>query len=146
MCCLGNNHVLDWSQPGLLETLDALHGAGIQTAGAGRNAAEAEWPAVVAVPQAQPSGRILVWAVGNESSGVPFTWAATHSRPGVFYVDLSEGDAEHLGSLIAAEKQPGDVAVVSVHWGSNWGFPVPRSQQQFAHVLIDKGELCALLP
>ena len=36
-------------------------------------------------------------------------------------------------------KQPGDIAIVSVHWGSNWGYAVPRAQVRFAHWLIDSG-------
>jgi poly-gamma-glutamate capsule biosynthesis protein CapA/YwtB (metallophosphatase superfamily) len=28
---------------------------------------------------------------------------------------------------------------VSVHWGSNWGYAVPRAQVRFAHRLIDSG-------
>lgn len=32
-CVLANNHTLDWGIEGLIETLDALHGAGIQTSG-----------------------------------------------------------------------------------------------------------------
>jgi poly-gamma-glutamate synthesis protein (capsule biosynthesis protein) len=29
--------------------------------------------------------------------------------------------------------------VVSIHWGSNWGYDVPRRQVRFAHRLIDQG-------
>jgi poly-gamma-glutamate capsule biosynthesis protein CapA/YwtB (metallophosphatase superfamily) len=49
-CVLANNHVLDWGYAGLAETLDTLHAAGIQTAGAGRNVREARAPAAVAAP------------------------------------------------------------------------------------------------
>ena len=28
---------------------------------------------------------------------------------------------------------------MSVHWGSNWGYDVPRAQVRFAHRLIDSG-------
>jgi hypothetical protein len=28
VCCLANNHVLDWKEKGLVQTLDVLHGAG----------------------------------------------------------------------------------------------------------------------
>jgi poly-gamma-glutamate capsule biosynthesis protein CapA/YwtB (metallophosphatase superfamily) len=34
-------------------------------------------------------------------------------------------------------RQPGDVILVSIHWGSNWGYEVADAQQQFAHALID---------
>ena len=36
-CVLANNHVLDWGPSGLLETLDSLRGAGLRTAGAGKD-------------------------------------------------------------------------------------------------------------
>ena len=38
-----------------------------------------------------------------------------------------------------ALKRPGDVAIVSVHWGSNWGYDVDSSHVRFAHRLIDAG-------
>src|SRR5262245_35993372 len=45
-CTLANNHVLDWGEAGLLETLDVLERAGIRTAGAGRDEATAQAPAI----------------------------------------------------------------------------------------------------
>ncbi|MFD0803408.1 CapA family protein, partial [Streptomonospora algeriensis] len=36
-CALANNHVLDFGRTGLAETLDALDGAGLRAAGAGRD-------------------------------------------------------------------------------------------------------------
>jgi poly-gamma-glutamate synthesis protein (capsule biosynthesis protein) len=30
------------------------------------------------------------------------------------------------------------VVVASIHWGGNWGYPVPRAQRRFARALIDK--------
>ena len=36
-------------------------------------------------------------------------------------------------------RQPGDIVVVSVHWGSNWGYQVDADQVRFAHRLIDGG-------
>ena len=46
-CVLSNNHVLDWGEAGLLDTLAAVKGAGIQTAGAGCNLLEASRPAII---------------------------------------------------------------------------------------------------
>ena len=28
--------------------------------------------------------------------------------------------------------------MASIHWGGNWGYEVPRDQQEFAHLLIDE--------
>ena len=37
-----------------------------------------------------------------------------------------------------ALKRPGDLIVVSIHWGSNWGYHIPDEQKIFARALIDK--------
>jgi poly-gamma-glutamate synthesis protein (capsule biosynthesis protein) len=136
-CVLANNHVLDWGVRGLEETLDTLRGAGLRTAGAGRCAAEAEAPAVL---EAGGKGRVLVFACGLESSGVPAGWAAGEGRPGVsFLPDLSAASAARLCARVLAHKRGGDLAVVSLHWGPNWGYAVEHEQREFAHRLIDAG-------
>jgi hypothetical protein len=86
------------------------------------------------------SGRLLVWAVGHRSSGVPQEWAAGHGRPGVALTELTPEGAQRIVARVRAAKRPGDTAVVSIHWGSNWGFGVPIEQRRFAHALIDGGE------
>ncbi|KUO14992.1 CapA family protein [Streptomyces dysideae] len=137
VCVLANNHVLDFGRAGLTETLDTLHRAGLRTAGAGRNAAEAYEP--VAVP-VRTGGRVLVFALGATSSGVPSGWAATADLPGVAHLpELSPGTAAAVVRDVQRVKRAGDIAVVSVHWGSNWGYLVPRDQRHFAHALVDGG-------
>lgn len=134
-CVLANNHVLDWGRSGLLETLHTLHGAGIRTAGAGRDDAEAAAPALIELPG---RGRVLVFAFGMESSGVPRNWAAGKGRPGVnFLIDLSAQTADAIARQVDAAKRAGDLVVASIHWGPNWGFAIPREQRDFAHRLID---------
>lgn len=137
VCVLANNHVLDFGLPGLLETLDTLERAGLRTAGAGRNAEEAHAPATVALPG---GGRVLVFALGAASSGIPSSWAARADRPGVAYVpELSPREAEAVVERVRRVARDGDIVVVSVHWGSNWGYRVPRDQVSFAHALVDGG-------
>jgi poly-gamma-glutamate synthesis protein (capsule biosynthesis protein) len=137
VCTLANNHVLDYGAAGLCETLDTLARAGIKTAGAGRNLAEAQAPARVDLPG---GGRVSLVAVGSETSGVYASWAATESAPGVDVIaDLSETSARALAERIRSTIEDRDLAVVSIHWGSNWGYQVPASHVQFAHALIDGG-------
>lgn len=137
VCVLANNHVMDFGRAGLEETLDALHQAGLRVAGAGRNADEAHAPAAVPVPS---GGRVLVFALGARSSGVPSDWAATADRSGVAYVpELTLTAADAVVRRVRQVKRAGDVVVVSVHWGSNWGYLVPREQRRFAHALVDGG-------
>lgn len=117
-CVVTNNHVLDWEPRGLAETIATLEGAGIRHVGAGRNGIEAEAPAVLAVPD---KGRVIVYAVGVESSGVSPAWAAGPRRPGInVLADLSPEAADHLAATALRHRQHGDVAL-SVHWGHNWG-------------------------
>ncbi|GAB2886924.1 CapA family protein [Streptomyces deserti] len=137
VCVLANNHVLDFGPPGLLETLDTLAGAGLRTAGAGRDADEAHAPAAVPLPGGV---RMLVFALGAASSGVPSDWAATRDRPGVAYLpELSLWEADAVVERVRRARRPGDLVVVSVHWGSNWGYRVSRDQVRFAHALVDGG-------
>lgn len=137
VCVLANNHVLDFGRPGLLETLDALAGAGIATAGAGRDRDEAWRPATVAVRR---GGRVHVLACAMPSSGVPRSWAATAGRAGVAYVPGPSGAAAgEIVARIGRIRRPGDVVVVSVHWGSNWGYEIGADQTAFAHALVDGG-------
>lgn len=136
-CVLANNHVKDWGEAGLNETLVSLKGAGILTAGAGPTLSEAVKPAILTV---KPGSRILVFAVGLESSGIPPDWAATPELAGIRLLpDLSRETAELLAAEMLSQKRLGDIAVLSVHWGSNWGYGVAAEQQAFAHALIDLG-------
>jgi poly-gamma-glutamate synthesis protein (capsule biosynthesis protein) len=137
VCALANNHVLDYGQAGLLETLETLERAGVQAVGAGRTLEEARRAAMV---DRADGGRILIIACGTESSGIPPDWAATEHRPGVDLLpDLSGGTADAIARRVQRMKQGRDVAVASIHWGENWGYDVPPEHVRFAHRLIDAG-------
>lgn len=134
-CALANNHVLDWGYSGLLETLKSLESAHIKTAGAGRNAEQAEAPAVLEVCG---KGRVLVFSFATMTSGIPPDWAASEDKAGVnLFADLSRKTAGIAAERMRRMKRPGDVVVASLHWGPNWGYAVPRSHSTFAHALID---------
>lgn len=135
-CTLANNHVLDWGDSGLAETLETLRKANVKTAGAGRNILEAGAPAVMAVPG---KGRVLVFSFGSETSGIPWSWAAAENKPGVNMLhDFSDKAVRGIRGSVEQAKQPGDIVVASIHWGGNWGYQIPREQQEFAHRLIDE--------
>jgi poly-gamma-glutamate synthesis protein (capsule biosynthesis protein) len=134
---LANNHVLDFGRAGLADTLRALQRSGLRCAGAGRDLAEARAPAVIPTRW----GRLLVYALGASDSGTPASWAATRDAPGVAHTALGEADAAQLAARIGSERQRGDLAVVSLHWGSNWGYETPPAHRRFARALIDSGEV-----
>ena len=136
-CVLANNHVLDFGPGGLTESLRTLGESGIRYVGAGFDVLEAQRPAV---SDLAGGSRVVTVAAGLRSSGVPPHWAATADRPGVAYVDdLSERSAVELADRVVTSKRAGDVTVVSLHWGSNWGYDVEADQVRFAHRLIDAG-------
>ncbi len=134
-CALANNHVLDWGYAGLGETLEVLQEAGVKTAGAGRDIREAEAPAMLDV---LGPGRVIVFAFGSVTSGIPRSWAAAENRPGVNLLDdLSERTVRRIADKVREVKRPDDIVVASIHWGANWGYQVPRRHTAFAHRLID---------
>jgi poly-gamma-glutamate synthesis protein (capsule biosynthesis protein) len=137
IAALGNNHVLDWGTAGLVETIATLTRAGIQVAGAGSNLADARRPAS---KELAGGGRLIVFALGSPTSGVPPSWAATAHGAGLDVLqDLSEPAAGAIRERVRQVKRPGDLMVASIHWGSNWGYDVPASFVRFAHWLIDGG-------
>jgi poly-gamma-glutamate synthesis protein (capsule biosynthesis protein) len=134
-CVLANNHVLDWGEDGLIETLQALDGAGLSYCGAGRDLDEAERATVLPLAG---GGRVLIYAFGMSSSGVPSSWAAGPGRPGVNHLNDYDAAFERLAPVIASEKRAGDIAMLSIHWGPNWGYDVGDQHQHFARHLIDE--------
>lgn len=142
-CVLANNHILDFGHEGLRDTLGTLESAGIAAAGAGRSAERAEAPAVLGATShgdAPGAARVLLFAFGSTTSGIPEAWRASDDRPGVSLLpDLSDRTAGRIAERILGARREGDVVVVSVHWGGNWGYRVPREQRRFAHRLIDEG-------
>jgi len=136
VCVLANNHVLDFGYSGLREALEALAEAGLPVAGAGLDVNRAQRPAIVDVD----NGRVLVFAFGTASSGVPPRWAATADRAGVnFLPELSEDSAARLSDEIRQHRRSGDIVVASIHWGSNWGYEIQGEHIRFAHALVDGG-------
>jgi poly-gamma-glutamate capsule biosynthesis protein CapA/YwtB (metallophosphatase superfamily) len=127
-CVLANNHVLDWERQGLLDTLDTLDRLQLKHCGAGHNLAEASEPAILPL-----------------TSGTPRSWAAQANKPGVNLVpDLSEGSAARIAEQIATLRREGDIVIVSIHWGPNWGYDIAEEQRRFAHVLVDRGDVSVI--
>ena len=136
-CVLANNHVMDWRREGLEETLRVLDGAGLTHVGAGLDREQACAPVFFPLPG---GGRLLIFALGSPTSGVPPEWSATEDRSGVCFLnDLSQRLAEQVSAAIRAYRQPGDRVLISLHWGGNWGYWVPDEQRAFARALIEAG-------
>ncbi|MBI5419034.1 MAG: CapA family protein [Deltaproteobacteria bacterium] len=130
---LANNHILDFEEVALRDTLDILDRNRIHHAGAGRNALEAEAPAVFRI-----GGRTAaLFAFSDNEPG----WRASKRKPGIFYLpaDPKDGEAKRFCRLVEKTKGKADLVVVSAHWGPNWGYEVPEEHVAFAHALVDSG-------
>lgn len=140
-CSLANNHVMDWGYAGLSETLNTLQSAGIKTCGAGFDQNGAESPAILNIPGT--TGRVLVFAAVSPSAFLPRGWAARGSKPGVHYFDDDQPALElpRLAWLIQRHKKPGDLVIMSLHWGGNFGFDLGEAHQEFARALIDNAQV-----
>nr|WP_313775159.1 CapA family protein [Mycobacterium sp.] len=138
VCALANNHMLDFGHRGLAETCDVLARAKIEGVGAGADIDAAQRPAVITL---SGDRRVVIGSIATESSGVGESWAADRDRPGVWLIrDPSHrAAADEVAAHVLAHKRTGDIAIVSVHWGSNWGYGVGLTEIQFAHRLIDAG-------
>ncbi|MFA8435022.1 MAG: CapA family protein [Marinifilaceae bacterium] len=135
-CSLANNHVMDWGFTGLDETMQSLKKAKIRFGGAGSDRKAAEDPVVLETPG---KGRIIVYSCCYGSSGVPFDWGARDDQHGVNLLNnLSERTVLHIKEKIEKVKQEGDIVVVSIHWGGNWGYQIPAAHGGFAYKLIDE--------
>jgi len=136
-CALANNHVLDFGRRGLEETLKSLTAVGIRTAGAGRTLEEASAPARIRFSR---GGGLLLFSVGTDESGIPPDWGAAEGTAGVDLLpDLSADTADSLLERVERQRGEDELALVSIHWGDNWGYEVPEEQVVFAHRLIDRG-------
>ena len=153
---LANNHVLDYGEEPLLDTLDGLAKSNIAAFGAGRNADEAARPVMV-----ERNG-LKIGLLGFTTT-LPNGFAATENLPGVdpFRVVTSyrplrnpeeypgspaiietRANAHDLARLIARVKAlKGDVDLVLVyaHWGASMTDAVLDFQREIGHAAIDAG-------
>lgn len=131
---LANNHVLDYEEDALLEMLDLLDQGGIAYAGAGRNAAEANRPALVQTGVLKVG---LVSLTDNEPG-----WAATEEAPGTNWLRVSTEEqslAPVREGIRLARSQRADLVIVSNHWGPNMVQRPPALFREFAHAVVDVG-------
>lgn len=135
-CALANNHVMDWGYAGLGETLKALGDMKIKAAGAGRNAAQAAAPTLL---ETRGAGRVIMFSFGSENSGIPSRWAASEDKSGINLLrELSDRTVRRIKEDVERVKRAGDIAVASIHWGSNWGYAIDPEESEFARRLIDQ--------
>ena len=110
---LANNHLYDFGEVGLLDTLDTLEGAGIPGVGAGRNLKEASSPLYFIVNDMKIA---IVAATQIERLENPDTRGATESSAGVFRCL----NPQKLYEVVAQAKENSDFVIVYIHWGTEF--------------------------
>jgi poly-gamma-glutamate synthesis protein (capsule biosynthesis protein) len=129
---LANNHILDFSEEGLVETIQTLNGAGIKHAGAGMNEKEAKKPVILT----KKNSTIGVLGFTDNEPG----WKAGTSTSGVNYIDISKKeDCDKALIDIAQLRKETDIVIVSIHWGPNMNEEPARHFIDFAHAMIEQG-------
>ncbi len=131
---LANNHVLDFEEAGLRDTLRYLDAAGIAHAGAGENLEEAREPAIV-----EAGGqKIGIVAFTDNEPG----WAARPHRPGTSFLRFlpTPGALRLVERSVARARDRGaELVVLSAHWGPNMVQRPRRPFRWFARAAIDRG-------
>jgi poly-gamma-glutamate capsule biosynthesis protein CapA/YwtB (metallophosphatase superfamily) len=135
---LANNHMMDFGPVAMRDTLSALRDAGIGTAGAGENSAQAWQPAYF-------ERRGLKFALLSFSDVIPIGYAASAKRPGIAAgrsTITGEIDKPYLTMLAASIKlarSQADVVIVFEHWGDEFVGRPSKEHVLEAHAAIDAG-------
>jgi poly-gamma-glutamate capsule biosynthesis protein CapA/YwtB (metallophosphatase superfamily) len=139
-CNLANNHVLDWGMKGLKETIASLRQAQLNYGGIGLNFEEAKAP-VILPGKSSKNSRVLLFSAADVSSGTSIEWKAGRKRPGVNVVDFTHlDDVKSLAQYLQRSRwDDHDFTILSIHWGSNWGWEIEEQLSRAAHYLIDHG-------
>jgi poly-gamma-glutamate capsule biosynthesis protein CapA/YwtB (metallophosphatase superfamily) len=116
---MANNHVLDYGQVGLADTLAAAKAARFPVVGIGANAAAAWAPYVTTI-----GGTRLAIVAVSQVAELASSWVATARRPG-------EANAINLRATLAAvraARKLATVVIVFMHWGTE-GQACPDANQ-----------------
>lgn len=128
---LANNHTLDFSEEGLLDTVRKLKDAGIPFAGAGESREEALQPAVLGLKDGEDAYTVHVYSASDH----PEDWSAV---PKFHLIDYLPSTRNRLKQLLTTPAVKPDLKVFSVHWGPNYAWMPAQEIQSLAHFLIDE--------
>ena len=128
---LANNHVFDYGEIALIDTLDTLDRYEIPYVGAGRNLEEAK----KIVYMERGGMKIAFVSATQVERSYVFTKEATNSSAGV----LRTFSPETFLEVIRRAEETSDFVVVYVHWGTEGVNQFEGDQQLLGHQYIDAG-------
>ncbi len=126
---LANNHIYDFNQSGLLETLEVLNRRGIYYTGAGRMEEEAHHPLILK-RKGLRLGFFSYYGTHKHSNSHPAT--ADSAGTAMRRIGLIRRDIEKYRDLT-------DVIIVNFHWGLEKEHYPQKEQIRLAHQVIDAG-------
>jgi poly-gamma-glutamate synthesis protein (capsule biosynthesis protein) len=128
VAALANNHTMDYTERGLLDTLDRLHAAGITAVGGGKNLSEAESVRIV-----EASG--LRFGFVSFSDVVPAYYWAQDDRPGI----ASSKENPRVEAAIRTARPQVDFLTVVFHWGEQLSRRPTSRQKTLARMAATAG-------
>lgn len=129
---VANNHIYDYGEISLLDTLDTLEQAEIPYVGAGRNLQEAMTPVYYI---ANGMKIAFVSATQIERNGTPDTKEATQDSAGV----LRCMNPDNLLLTIEEAKKNSDYVILYIHWGTESQEAIDWQQEQQAPIYAQAG-------
>jgi poly-gamma-glutamate synthesis protein (capsule biosynthesis protein) len=127
---MANNHVLDYGQAGLADTLAAAKAAGFPYVGIGADAAAA-WAPYVTTIKGMKFAVIGVSQVAELAS----SWVATPARPG----EANAIDLTRTLAAVRAARQLAPTVIVFMHWGTEGEACPDEGQLSLARELAAAG-------
>lgn len=129
---VANNHIYDYGEISLLDTLDTLEQAEIPYVGAGRNLQESMTPVYYI---ANGMKIAFVSATQIERNSVPDTKEATQDSAGV----LRCMNPDNLLLVIEEAKKNSDYVILYIHWGTESQEAIDWLQEQQAPIYAQAG-------
>ncbi len=134
---LANNHILDYSQQGMLDTVTTLNQLSIKYSGIGYLGNEplsANRPTIMTI-----NGQ--TFAFFSMADHYVY-WRATNNHMGIWYINLqTENNStwNQIKEAISKIKDQVNYIIVSLHWGPNYVDQINPIFIKFAHFLIELG-------
>lgn len=127
--CIANNHILDYREQGMYDTINNLGKMGIKYSGAGKNIQDAMKYATFNIKDK----KIGILGCADHYD----YWAAGVDRAGIFFVNYN--DYSELEKYVKSIKQNVDLLILSIHWGPNYQKGIETIYRKFARVMLKAG-------
>ncbi len=126
---LANNHSFNFGGHGLKDTFQYLDESGIAYVGAGQNKKEAYAPKILEV-----KGIKIAFLAYADNAFTPSYSQAKDNQAGIAFMEISE-----MEKAVAIAKSKADLAIVSMHSGTEYTSQPNGKQVAFARAAIDAG-------